>query len=968
MRHAAFAGVILLCLTVRTAAADSMTIAWDPNPAEDEVLSYTVHIGTEAGAYPLAYDVGTQTSYVYANAVAGQLYFIKVTAHNVLGVGAYSITTGYSNAPPWLTNPGNPTSPLSQAVALQLQGGDLYGEPITFSASGLPAGLTLDVNSGLISGAPTTVGANSVSVTATDGLLSTPVSFTWTIDGAPPTIAITTPTTQATYTTTATTVALGGVAGDDSAVSGIAWVNSRGGAGTAYGTAPWSIASISLQLGVNVITVTATDAVGRTTSAVLTVTYVDGTAPTVAFTIPAVAATYTTTLAAASIAGTASDAVGVTSVTWASDRGASGTASIVQWPAWWMWSASSAALAPGLNVMTVTAWDAAGNSGSAVLTIKRNQAPVVTNPGSQTAYQSIGFSGGTSASDADGDPVTWSATNLPPGITINPSTGALSGTPTTIGTYAAIISATDGVSVGQAPFAFTVASPIPVAATPIGPNGLIATTTPGFSWSAVPLTAYYLLSITDATPGSPLKVWYTPAQAQCPSGSGTCTVAAPRALMSGLANWQVLTWNTFGYGPWSSTINTVVDVADPSVPMPGATGPSGAVGTRTPTYQWSAVSTAIWYQLSVTDAASSTTEFWFTPAEACPATLCSTTPNVQLAIGPAQWRVRAWRASGSGPWSSWMSFDATDTAPGKVTLISPSAPVASTTPTFTWNAVLGTSYYLLRITDRDNVVVDRWYLPSAAGCPAGAGTCTISPGIEVKAGAATWQALSWNGSGYGPWSDLRGFLVETPDPTAGTPTALSPTAPLSSTNVTYRWSPIALALSYRLSISNNGGSPIYLWYAGVAAGCDPGSECAVTPDPVLMKIPFLQNGTMQWRVQAWTSNGYGPWTTPIDLVVAIGAPAAVTPIGPSGGAGSASPAFTWNASALASLYYVTASDSTGVKISRWLTPSQVSCSGGGVCSMAAGVTLASGGGSWKVIAWNPGGYSVWSSTLSFTIP
>ena len=84
------------------------------------------------------------------------------------------------------------------------------------------------------------------------------------------------------------------------------------------------------------------------------------------------------------------------------------------------------------------------------------------------------------------------------------------------------------------------------------------------------------------------------------------------------------------------------------------------------------------------------------------------------------------------------------------------------TPSFTWNAVIGTSYYLLRVTDRDNVTVDRWYLPGAAGCPLGAGTCVASPGIALKAGKANWMVLTWNGSGYGPWSATREFLVEIP--------------------------------------------------------------------------------------------------------------------------------------------------------------------------------------------------------------
>ena len=85
-------------------------------------------------------------------------------------------------------------------------------------------------------------------------------------------------------------------------------------------------------------------------------------------------------------------------------------------------------------------------------------------------------------------------------------------------------------------------------------------------------------------------------------------------------------------------------------------------------------------------------------------------------------------------------------------------------------------------------------------------------------------------------------------------------------------------------------------------------------------------------------------------------------------AGSASPPFQWNASANATLYYIRAFDHTGLRVDKWLTPSQVGCVSGGVCTLAAGVTLASGAGSWQVIAYNPTGYSPWSSTQAFVVP
>ena len=64
------------------------------------------------------------------------------------------------------------------------------------------------------------------------------------------------------------------------------WASDKGGAGTTTGTTSWTVAAVPLAIGVNVITVTARDAAGRSGSDVVTVTRTDGVAPTVAFVTP----------------------------------------------------------------------------------------------------------------------------------------------------------------------------------------------------------------------------------------------------------------------------------------------------------------------------------------------------------------------------------------------------------------------------------------------------------------------------------------------------------------------------------------------------------------------------------------------------------------------------------------------------------------------------------------------------------
>jgi hypothetical protein len=69
------------------------------------------------------------------------------------------------------------------AVSLQISASDFNsGQTLTYSATGLPAGLSINATTGLISGTPTTAGTSSVTVTATDGTGATgTATFNWTV-------------------------------------------------------------------------------------------------------------------------------------------------------------------------------------------------------------------------------------------------------------------------------------------------------------------------------------------------------------------------------------------------------------------------------------------------------------------------------------------------------------------------------------------------------------------------------------------------------------------------------------------------------------------------------------------------------------------------------------------------------------------------------------------------------------------
>ncbi|MBC6451753.1 proprotein convertase P-domain-containing protein, partial [Actinokineospora xionganensis] len=83
-----------------------------------------------------------------------------------------------------VTNPGNQSGTVGTAVnkSNTASGGTT---PYTWSATGLPAGLSISSSTGTITGTPTTAGTSNVTITATDSsspAKSGSANFTWTIN------------------------------------------------------------------------------------------------------------------------------------------------------------------------------------------------------------------------------------------------------------------------------------------------------------------------------------------------------------------------------------------------------------------------------------------------------------------------------------------------------------------------------------------------------------------------------------------------------------------------------------------------------------------------------------------------------------------------------------------------------------------------------------------------------------------
>jgi len=163
----------------RLAAADVITLEWDSSTAPIE--GYKLYVGTESGTYTEIFTIGAATTFTYSNAVAGQRYCFALTAYSSPTIESLhsNEVCGYCDTPPVLTNPGNQLSSVGQPTTLQLAAIDPDGRAVTYSATGLPPGLSLGESTGFISGAGTTAGSYGVEVTASDGVLTWSQSFTW---------------------------------------------------------------------------------------------------------------------------------------------------------------------------------------------------------------------------------------------------------------------------------------------------------------------------------------------------------------------------------------------------------------------------------------------------------------------------------------------------------------------------------------------------------------------------------------------------------------------------------------------------------------------------------------------------------------------------------------------------------------------------------------------------------------------
>jgi hypothetical protein len=173
--------------------------------------------------------------------------------------------------------------------------------------------------------------------------------------------------------TTAPSLTINGTTSGGSGAVQVSWNSNGGYSGTAQGSSNWTVSALPLNVGDNVITITARDAQQNVVARSVTITRQqqakaptgDTTPPSLTIVSPSTA-NPATSASSLVVAGTAHDNVGVAAVTWSSSNGGSGAASGTD-----NWTTPAIPLYIGTTTITIRASDAAGNTGWRSLTVTR---------------------------------------------------------------------------------------------------------------------------------------------------------------------------------------------------------------------------------------------------------------------------------------------------------------------------------------------------------------------------------------------------------------------------------------------------------------------------------------------------------------------------------------------------------------------------------------------------------------------
>ncbi len=301
-------------------------------------------------------------------------------------------------------------------------------------------------------------------------------------------------------------------------------------------------------------------------------------------------------------------------------------------------------------------------------------------------------------------------------------------------------------------------------------------------------------------------------------------------------------------GPSEFSVGVAPSAADPITPN------NQVLSTNTPTYAWTEATDAQFYCLNVNDTSGNPVlKLWY-DAESFSGPTCSVTPSNALAPGDYSWSVRSRNCDGNA-WSSSLDFTICTSSirPGKPVLVSPRLTTGTSTPTYLWNNVAGSTAYHLKVVDAsNNVIIDQWN--DTAEVLSGS-RCSVRPNIALAAGINhKWWVQARNCNKIGEWSNFLSFRFVNVLP--GTPIPISPRGLISTSTPTFVWTSIRSATNYYLQVVNSSPEPgVVIDEMFPAEDVISGSRCQVV-SPTL-----LPSGLYFWRIMASNDAGNSTWSS-----------------------------------------------------------------------------------------------------------
>jgi hypothetical protein len=328
----------------------------------------SVSVSVDSGTFqPAALSGSTWTYSLNTNNLTNANHTVTARAvDNHRNTGTTGVTVTVNNTPPVISISTPQTGALivgtftvsgtasSQAGVASVQ---VRVDSAAWTSSANTTNWAVPVNSAAYSD-----GAHTVSAMATDsvGHAST-TSVSVTFSNSPPAVSISSPSAGALVSGAIT------VSGSASSIAGIASVTvhvDSNAAVTASGTTSWSqsVDTTTLNDGSHTITATATDSVGRSSSASVSVT-VSNAPPSVSISSPQAGATISSTV---TVSGFASSPAGIASVHVQVDSNAPITASGTNG---WSTTIDTTTLTQGAHTITATATDSRGRSSSTSISV-----------------------------------------------------------------------------------------------------------------------------------------------------------------------------------------------------------------------------------------------------------------------------------------------------------------------------------------------------------------------------------------------------------------------------------------------------------------------------------------------------------------------------------------------------------------------------------------------------------------------